>query len=199
MTWSAEEDDEREEAETSAHEKGRFVCQEARRAKPCDGAEWNRREEDASDNHYDGCGNGQGPRPGHRLRNDHVPDHETHADGQHHSKIECPGKSLSRFLKRSTAVPIAHRGRSAPYRRSVNGFYRASRCAEQRVGDEAGRFLLSMRYPNGAQWRIIEIVVVSAAVIWVLASPPTDSHPMRLAIGVIVFGVMLLVRYLRPH
>ena len=54
-----------------------------------------------------------------------------------------------------------------------------------------------MSYPNRAQWRMIELLVVTVAIGWVLTSP-TEDPLTRLIVGLTTFAAMLLIRSVRP-
>ena len=54
-----------------------------------------------------------------------------------------------------------------------------------------------MPYPNRARWRMIESLVVTVVIAWVLTSP-TEDHLIRLAFALAIFAAMLLGRHLRP-
>ena len=58
-------------------------------------------------------------------------------------------------------------------------------------------YLLQMWYPNRAQWRMIETLVVAVVIAWVLTSP-TEDHLSRLAFALAIFAAMLFGRHLRP-
>jgi hypothetical protein len=71
----------------------------------------------------------------------------------------------------------------------------AARADRDRRFDDQGHSR-TMLYPNRAQWRMIELVVVIVSIAWVLTSP-TEDHLTRLFIGLATFAVMLLARHFR--
>ena len=56
--------------------------------------------------------------------------------------------------------------------------------------------VMEMRHPNRAQWRMIEALFVAVVIAGVLTLP-TEVHRTRLALGLAIFGALLVGRHFR--